>query len=95
MYFRSVRSLEGGRDCNLAGETYSYKSKLNMDTNLNNQSDSLCSMEGVRERVTPDSMVKINGKSFRCHCDCNVFHRYTDSENVYICNSCDEVYKAE
>ena len=37
-------------------------------------------------------MPKVNGKTFRCPCGCNVFHKEEDP-NIYICNSCNAKYE--
>lgn len=39
------------------------------------------------------SMLKVNGSTFRCECGCNVFTEY--SELKYSCNGCGELYKGE
>lgn len=34
-------------------------------------------------------MPKVNGKSFRCNCGCNVFHKPDDKDpDLYECNAC-------
>ena len=38
-------------------------------------------------------MVKIGGKTFRCHCECNVFHHPKERPDVYECNACGEWYE--
>src|SRR5690606_24634676 len=38
-------------------------------------------------------MPKVDGKSFHCHCGCNVFTEYDYLK--YECNSCREKYKGE
>ena len=38
-------------------------------------------------------MVKIGGKTFRCHCGCNVFHHPKDLPDVYECNACNTQYE--
>jgi len=41
-------------------------------------------------------MVKIQGKSFRCHCSGNVFHKPDKTDlNLFECNSCGERYNSE
>lgn len=41
-------------------------------------------------------MPKIYGKSFRCNCGCNVFHKPdVRNQNVFQCNSCEERYMGE
>jgi hypothetical protein len=42
-----------------------------------------------------DRMVKIEGKSFRCPCGCNVFRSPKGQPDVYVCNSCGAVYRGE
>lgn len=37
-----------------------------------------------------DRIIKVNGKSFRCECGCNVFRKSADDR--YICNSCNAAY---
>lgn len=40
------------------------------------------------------STLKINGKSFRCNCGCNVFHRPDKNKpDIYKCNCCDTYYE--
>ena len=36
----------------------------------------------------PNATLKINGKSFRCECGCNVFGHVDYDKNRYSCNSC-------
>lgn len=40
-------------------------------------------------------MPKLNGKSFRCECGCNVFHKKVSDPNRFICNCCKTVYFSE
>lgn len=41
-------------------------------------------------------MPKVNGKSFRCECGCNVFHKpNADDPDLFSCNSCDTRYRGE
>lgn len=43
-----------------------------------------------------DVMVFIDGKSFRCQCGCNVFHKpEPDDEAIYRCNACHTEYRGE
>lgn len=41
----------------------------------------------------PNTMLKIEGKTFRCNCGANVFKRV--GEKRYICNGCQEEYIGE
>lgn len=41
-----------------------------------------------------NSLVMVNGKSFRCNCGCNVFHK-GDIEGIWICNACYTEYADE
>jgi hypothetical protein len=41
----------------------------------------------------PNVMAMIDGKSFRCHCLCNVFTKI--ATNIYKCNACDSRFKGE
>ena len=41
-----------------------------------------------------NSLVMVNGKSFRCNCGCNVFHK-GDIEGIWICNACYTEYTDE
>lgn len=45
--------------------------------------------------MNEDSIVKINEKSFRCDCGCNVFRKLIRNLNKYKCNSCGVVYLGE
>lgn len=38
-------------------------------------------------------IVKIEGKSFRCPCGCNVFGKY--DSGLFECNSCNERYESD
>lgn len=42
------------------------------------------------------TMIKLQGKSFRCGCGCNVFH-FPDKDNSdrYECNACGAQYVSE
>lgn len=41
-------------------------------------------------------MVKIDGKSFRCACGCNVFHHPEPADrSLYQCNGCGERFRGE
>jgi hypothetical protein len=41
-------------------------------------------------------MLKIGGKSYRCKCGCNVFHKPDDRRpDIYRCNSCDDTFETE
>lgn len=40
-------------------------------------------------------MPKVNGKPFRCHCGCNVFHHPPEKPEVFECNACEEWYTGE
>lgn len=41
-------------------------------------------------------MVRIDGKSFRCQCGCNVFHHPDPKQpNLYECNACEERFRGE
>jgi len=42
-----------------------------------------------------DVMIKIEGKSFRCECGCNVFKHNPRNINKFICNSCGTTYTGE
>lgn len=39
-----------------------------------------------------DKMVKIEGRSFRCECGCNVFRESLDEPGLYKCNACSAYY---
>jgi len=42
-----------------------------------------------------DTMIMIDGKSYRCFCGCNVFHPINCEEHSrveYICNACQAIY---
>ena len=42
-----------------------------------------------------ESTLKVAGKSFRCDCGCNVFHRPNrNTPEIYQCNCCDNTYEA-
>jgi hypothetical protein len=53
------------------------------------------------EESKPDFMPKVNGKSFKCDCGCNVFKKgprrphHKKNEEQYICNSCGSEYIGE
>lgn len=47
------------------------------------------------ETVDEDTMVKIGGKCFYCHCGCNVFRKLKSDNSRYVCNSCGELYQGE
>lgn len=40
-------------------------------------------------------MPRVNGKPFRCHCECNVFHKEPCVEHgeEYVCNACGQRYE--
>lgn len=41
-------------------------------------------------------MIKVNGKPFRCSCNCNVFTKPDDTKLLqYECNCCGETYSGE
>lgn len=41
-----------------------------------------------------ESMIKLDGKPFRCECGCNVFHRPDrDAPEIYQCNCCDNTFE--
>jgi len=41
-------------------------------------------------------MVKLAGKSYRCNCGCNVFHKPDKTRlDIYRCNSCCETFETE
>lgn len=50
-------------------------------------------MGGPDEVLTPNVMVKIDGKTFRCECGANVFHK--DEDGLYVCNGCSLVYEGK
>lgn len=40
--------------------------------------------------------VKLAGKSYRCTCGCNVFHKPDKTRlDIYRCNSCGETFETE
>ena len=39
------------------------------------------------------SMLRVDGKLFRCECGCNVFSEYEPLK--YVCNSCEALYTGE
>lgn len=41
------------------------------------------------------SFVKIEGKSFKCNCGCNLFHHEYEDKNIYTCNACSQEYQGE
>jgi hypothetical protein len=42
------------------------------------------------------SMLKVDGKPFRCRCGCNVFHQPDDTQpEIYACNACESWYESE
>lgn len=48
--------------------------------------------KGLPESFTP----RINGRMFRCKCECNVFSKPNDQNlDLYECNSCGELYRAD
>lgn len=47
------------------------------------------------ETEDTDTMVKIGGQSFRCHCTCNVFRKVKTDHSKYVCNACGELYQGE
>jgi len=58
--------------------------------------DEFCPLEEApRKRHPEDSMIKIEGEVFRCpvdNCGCNVFHRFEDDMETYICNACGSTF---
>lgn len=41
-------------------------------------------------------IVRVGGKSFRCHCTCNVFHKPDDTRlELYECNACGSQFESE
>ncbi len=56
----------------------------------------------LAHRKNPNVMPKIQGKTFRCTCKCNVFHHPEDypkkgvmDDDYFECNACHTIYKAE
>lgn len=47
------------------------------------------------EYPLPDVIIKIEGKTFRCECQCNVFRKSINDESKYRCNSCRAIYTGE
>lgn len=40
--------------------------------------------------------LNVDGKSFRCACGCNVFHKPDDKrQEIYQCNACEQWYRGE
>lgn len=38
-------------------------------------------------------MPRIDGKSFRCECGCNVFKKLVQRPNIFVCNGCANRYE--
>lgn len=41
--------------------------------------------------IRQDTMLKVDGKPFRCECGCNVFTKVSDVR--YECNACEQLYE--
>ena len=41
------------------------------------------------------SIIRINGKVFRCSCGSNCFHHPNSDDSIYECNACKQRYKGE
>jgi hypothetical protein len=39
--------------------------------------------------------VKAGTGLFHCQCGCNVFHKYEDDDEIFICNCCNAEYSGE
>jgi predicted SprT family Zn-dependent metalloprotease len=51
-------------------------------------------LRATASRAPKDTMLRVDGKPFRCECGCNVFRPIgvaLDGEKHYRCNSCDAV----
>jgi len=49
-----------------------------------------------KHEKNPNILLKVNGKSFRCHCGCNVFHHNEEYDtDIFECNSCHEIYSSK
>lgn len=46
--------------------------------------------------IPKDTLLKVNGKTYRCHCGCNVFRPVKDDDRpnrkIYQCNGCGDWY---
>lgn len=69
--------------------------------------DGAVEVESKEETVPPEPLrrpdgslheflLKSEGKSFRCSCGCNVFHKPDRTKlNIYQCNACEACYEGE
>lgn len=65
-----------------------------MTTNCDNISEDFELLLDKDATVKTDSIVKVQGKSFRCECGCNVFRKLI-FRLAYKCNACEAIYEAE
>ena len=50
----------------------------------------------MKNQSTNDVMVMIDGKTFRCDCRCNVFHKPDPADaTLLVCNSCGARWRGE
>lgn len=48
-----------------------------------------------KDQEVENVTVRINGKLFRCHCGCNVFHHPKANPQVFECIACEDWYEGE
>ena len=71
---------------------------LEENKRLKEQLDRLEIESGERDPIKeefpkPDRLLKIDGRSQRCSCSCNVFREHVTHKGLFKCNACDALYE--
>lgn len=48
-------------------------------------------MTQEEKNARPDTLIQVEGKTFRCDCGCNVFKRH--DKTAYSCNACEAIWR--